>query len=178
VKHLSALPRKVFTDCLVKTQRTSLFRFISSHKCRGLEIVEAGEADLDKVRRVFHLEVNTSPPDGEDAVNFVAKKEQRILGFAQLVRHPGGGTLDDGYYLFSLNVRLLCRGLGIGRGLVTEVMARAKAEGAPELRVFTYEDNRAALGLFHTLGFRVKAGEKRPLVQGRNPLILARALVD
>jgi L-amino acid N-acyltransferase YncA len=57
-------------------------------------------------------------------------------------------------------------------------MARAKAEGAPELCAITHEDNGTALALFHKLGFRMKGNEKEPPVQGRKKLILARTLPD
>ena len=185
VKHLSALPRKLFRTLLINVQRTSLYRVASVHKRRGVEILEACDLDLDKVRRTFDLEVEPSPPDDHDTVNYVAKKEEDIVGFAQLVKHSDGETLDNGYYLFSLNVRLLYRGLGIGQDLTKEVMARAKAEGAPELSVITNEDNRTALGLFHKLGFYVRRiqafdekGEKKTPLQRRKKAILAKTLGD
>ena len=170
---------------MVKIQRTPLYRAAFGHKRRGMEIQEAAEVDLDQVRRTFDLEVKTSSPDDHDVTNFVAKKGDKILGFAQLVRHSEANTLDNGYYLFSLNVRLLYRGLGIGRDLAQQVMTRAKREGATELSVITNEDNRTALGLFLELGFHMKRiasfgkeGKQNPSLQERRKVILAKSLVD
>jgi ribosomal protein S18 acetylase RimI-like enzyme len=143
-----------------------------------VQILEAGETDLDRVRRTFDLDVETPLPDDRDVVNFVAKKGERIVGFVQLVLHSEGGTLGDGHYLFTLNVRLLYRGLGIGQDLTKKVMARAKADGASELSVITNEGNRTALGLFHKLGFRTKRIAKETALQGRKNVILVRTLVD
>jgi len=178
VKHFSALPKKLFRSCFALVQRTSLYRAVSSHKRHGLQILEACEADLEKVRRTFDLQVKTPPTDDRDVVNFVAKKGEKLVGFAQLVKHSEGGTLDDGYYLFSLNVRLLYRGLGIGQDLTRKIMARAKAEGASDLSVITNEENRTALGLFHKLGFRLRRTAKETSWQGRKKCILAKSLVD
>ncbi len=178
VKHFSVLPRKLFRSCLAQIQRTSLYRAASSHKRCGLEILEACEADLEKVRRVFDLEVKTPPMDDRDAVNIVAKKGEKLVGFAQLVRRSEGHALDKRYCLFSLNVRLSYRGLGIGQDLTKMIMARAKAEGASELLVITNEDNRTALGLFHKLGFRMRRTEKETSWRGRKKCILSKALVD
>jgi len=178
VKHFSALPRKLLRGLLVKVQRTSFYRGASRHKRRGLQILEATEVDLDEVSRVFDLKVEVSPPEDHDTVNYVAKKREKVVGFAQLVRHSDGETLDDGYYLFSLNVRIFCRGLGIGRDLSKKIMATAKAAGASELSVITNEDNRTALGLFHKLGFRTRRIREKSSWQGRKKVILVRTLVD
>jgi ribosomal protein S18 acetylase RimI-like enzyme len=178
VKPFSALSRKLFRSCFARVQRTSLYRVASGHSRRGVEIMEAADVDLDKVCTTFDLQVKASPPGDRDVVNFVAKKGENIVGFAQLVKHSEGDTIDNGYYLFSLNVRLLYRGLAIGRDLTKKVMARAKAEGALELSVITNEDNWTALGLFHKLGFRTRRIGQKPSWQGRKKVILVRTLVD
>jgi ribosomal protein S18 acetylase RimI-like enzyme len=185
VMHLSARARKTFRAFIANVQRTSLYRLASSHKRHGVEIVEASDVDLAKVHSAFDLEVDPSSTDDHDTVNYVAKKGAVVVGFAQLVRPSDGETLDNGYYLFSLNVRPFYRGLGIGQDLTRKVMARAKADGARELSVITKEDNRTALGLFHKLGFRVRRtqasnekGEKKTPSQRRKKLILAKTLVD
>lgn len=177
VDHLSALPRKLINRCLAKMQRASLYRAASCHKRRGVEILEASETDLQKVCRAFDLEVKTPPMDDRDVVNFVAKKGEKVVGFAQLVRHSEGEKLEAGYYLFSLNVRPLYRGLGIGQDLTKMIMTRAKAEGASELSAITNEDNRTALGLFHNLGFRMRRTEKETSCQGRKKCLLVKTLV-
>ena len=178
VDHLSALPRKLINRCLAKMQRVSLYRAASSHKRCGLEILEASEADLEKVHRTFDLEVKTPSMEDRDVVNFVAKKGQKVVGFAQLVRHSGGDKLEAGYYLFSLNVRPLYRGLGIGQDLTKTIMTSAKSEGVSELSVITNEDNRTALGLFRKLGFRMRRTEKETSWQGRKKCILVKTLMD
>jgi len=180
VNPFSALPRAFSRAFLARIQRTPLYRAVSSDKVLRVEILEAHGADLDEAQRVFGLEVKPAPPEDRDAVNLVAKKAENIVGFAQLVRHSYGGKPDTGYFLFSLNVRSLYRGLGIGRRLTEQVMVRAKAEGARDLSVITREGNRIALALFGQLGFQIKTppafGDELSLQGGKN-VILVKPLI-
>lgn len=177
-KLFSELPRGILRMCLAKIQRTFFWRAISGYRRRGVAILEASDADLKQVRRVFALEVAPSLPEDRDVVHFVAKKGREIVGFAQLVRPSEGAAPDEGYCLFSLNVHPLYRGLGIGRDLTEQVIARAKDEKAPELLVITRENNRIALALFHQSGFQNRGQEQRASLKGRKNLVLAKTLVD
>ncbi len=171
--------------CLRKIQDISLYRKFASPARHGVEISDACEEDMGKVQECFDLDVEIPFSNYSNAVNFVAKKREKIIGFAQLVRHSEGGTLDNGHWLFSLNVRLLYRGLGIGEELIRKVIRRARDEGASELSLLIYDDNHSALRLYHKLGFRTKnieaideKIEKERAAGNRKKLILARTLVE
>jgi signal peptidase I len=96
-----------------------------------------------------------SPPYRHDpnVTNYVARRGDEVLGFVQLVRRPDAQALYSGYWLHSLMVRTLYRGLGLGETLSRHVIEQAQAEGAPELLLTVFEDNAPAIALYHKLGF-------------------------
>jgi len=67
-----------------------------------------------------------------NVTNVVASRGVNVIGFAQLVRHSETDTVRVEYWLFSLTVLALYRGLGIGEALTRHVaeLALAGCRGA------------------------------------------------
>ena len=115
-------------------------------------------ASAEDVRRAYAWLNATSPAaspaqDQPEVTDFVAEVGSQLAGFVQLVYHPPDHAPYVGYWLFSLNVRARYRGAGIGETLTRAVMAKAKNDGAGELRLLVYSDNLPAIRLYHKLGF-------------------------
>jgi len=85
---------------------------------------------------------------------WVALYQGQIVGFIQLIRYPQDNELYQGYWLFSLIVKPVRRGMGIGTALTRTAMDRARNEGAPFLDLLVFEDNVRAITLYAKLGFK------------------------
>ncbi len=77
----------------------------------------------------------------------VAVSPWGVLGYAGLMQN-----LTDGHIL-NLAVREDVRGLGLGRVLLSELVEVAAARGIRRLTLEVRPGNRAALGLYHSMGF-------------------------
>ena len=135
-------------------QRFGAYRATAS-RLRPPFAVEEGDArDLLALRAGARPDRDL-PPAARDlnVTHYVAKARGRILGFAQLVRRAPDCQPYGGYGLFSLRVKTRYRGMGIGSTLVRHVMEQAEGEGASELFVNVFADNRPSLELFRKLGF-------------------------
>jgi len=137
---------------ITRIQGFPSYRKIARLICSGIEIKEADEQAIKE----FYACVN---PDAKNLLynpnvsNFVAKKGRKSVGFTQLIRYHGNETLYPGYWLFSLVVKFLYRGMGIGEKLTQSVIKRARGENAKELSVLVREDNPGAIRLYTKLGF-------------------------
>jgi GNAT superfamily N-acetyltransferase len=117
-------------------------------------IQEAGARDLIELyTRLNPGDDAVPPPQTPDAINFVAKHGNQLLGFVQFVRHPQKHFPYVGNWLFSLIVWGRYRGMGVGETLTRRVIEQATTEGAPELFLNVDDDNRPALDLYRKLGF-------------------------
>ncbi|MEX2153830.1 MAG: GNAT family N-acetyltransferase [Gemmatimonadaceae bacterium] len=86
----------------------------------------------------------------------VAESDGAIVGFATVLTRVPYRDLDDppGEHaqVSDLMVRETARRRGVGEALMQEAERRAKAAGAPELRVTTLSDNHAAIRLYQRTG--------------------------
>jgi ribosomal protein S18 acetylase RimI-like enzyme len=178
------LLKRVLGYALRKVQGFSLYRKIARFLRRGIRIIEATDEDMKQVRGWFDpgREVKTIP--NPNATNFVAKKDQEVVGFVQLVTCPNN-TLYTGWWLFSLAVKTLYQGMGIGEGLSRVVMERAKQENAKGLYLLVRQDNYKAINLYRKLGFEnriIPALEERlrqeRLETGYRRVVLSKALPE
>ena len=124
----------------------------------GIEITEADEDDVRIVYAWFN------PGDAEvpirlnpNVTDFVAKKGRKVVGFVQMVRQHEGNHPYKSYWLYSLVVKPLYRGMGVGEELTIKVIQEAKEEGAEELLLLVREDNQRAISLYRKLGFEIVA---------------------
>jgi ribosomal protein S18 acetylase RimI-like enzyme/signal peptidase I len=143
-------PRRKFRGFYLYRKFARLFR-------KGIEIQEADAEDLQKVREWFH-QLDKDPSDfrGAHVTTFIAQKKEKILGHAKLIRNLEERHPLHGYWLSSLAVGEPFQGMGIGEDLTRKVMAKAEEEGAKELLLIVYEDQKAAIHLYRKLGFQIK----------------------
>lgn len=89
----------------------------------------------------------------------------------QLLEDDRGGLLgscaltDDGEGLATLRWVLLdrgARGLGIGRGMIIEAVAGARAAGFDRVGLETFSDLTAAAAIYRSLGFRLVSEDREP----------------
>jgi len=76
-----------------------------------------------------------------------------VVGFVQLVRRPQEHLPWMEHWLFSLEVWMCYRGLGIGEMCTQLVIDKTITEGAPELLLAVFQDNARAISLYRKLGF-------------------------
>ena len=76
-----------------------------------------------------------------------------LEGFAYLGRYSDEGIPVDGFWIRSVHVALLCRGLGLARRLVSELLEVAREQGLAEVFVDIRADNAHSLALHQRLGF-------------------------
>jgi len=103
----------------------------------------------------------------EDAALFVAETDETVIGFAEVYRredptarlriaHPFG-------LLQSLYVQADRRRAGVGRALTGAAMSWARARGATEMRVDTWEFPEGPVGFYEAQGYRTL---RRTMVRG------------
>lgn len=149
--------RDLFELCLRLVQGIPVYRRVAASLRKGIEIKEAGEEDKRHVYNWLNPEQTKSTVLGRLNVTcFVAKKGDRIIGSVELVRRPEQSYPHDGYWLISLTVRTLNRGMGIGEKLCQTVMDKSRKEEAKGLSLLVNEYNHRAIRLYRKLGFEMR----------------------
>ena len=90
---------------------------------------------------------------------YVAKVEQTVAGYAVLsIQRKGGpGTVEKKMLrLDSICVEEAIRGHGIGKAMVMDVFALAKAFGCSEVILGVHPENDKAVGFYQKCGFRIR----------------------
>ena len=91
-----------------------------------------------------------------DVASFVAEEARRRLGFALVDCPPAHPGLAD---LVAIAVDARHRRTGVGRALLSRVIATLEERAAPSMLVLTVaDDNDAALALFRARGFELIPG--------------------
>jgi GNAT superfamily N-acetyltransferase len=118
------------------------------------------ESFLTSVRRLI---------DGSDTEFWLAAPDGHAAPAAvcQLRFRHSVWTAAEDCWLEDLFVRDSARGRGLGRALVQRALERAAERGCRRVELDTGEDNRAAIGLYESLGFSVTSkGTSRSLFLG------------
>ncbi len=91
---------------------------------------------------------------------YVAKSDARVIGYVALsfLQKSGVGVVERK----SLRIDSICvdesyRGQGIGKQMITDVRALAKAFGCREVILGVYPENDSAIGFYQKCGFRIRA---------------------
>lgn len=90
---------------------------------------------------------------------YVAKINGTVTGYVVLsiLRKEGSGTVPKKLLrLESICVDEACRGQGIGKAMVTDVRALAKAFGCRELILGVHPENDTAVAFYQKCGFRIR----------------------
>ncbi|MBN1629021.1 MAG: GNAT family N-acetyltransferase [Thermoleophilia bacterium] len=163
VKTTLGAPRRIMSRVLRCGQGFATYGQFGRCVAPHIDIIEATEGDLRAMHRDL-LRSNVRPRwrETKDQVltNWVAKRQDRVVGFIQLVRGPDQEHPLSAYWLFSLMVRVPYRRLGLGEMLTLRVIERARSLGANALCLFVFDDNDAAIALYHKLGFERVAVEE------------------
>jgi len=92
-----------------------------------------------------------------DGSIFLAVANDEIVGFVTILTRIPHETADDGPGTYAavmdLAVRPSRRGRGIGAALLRRAEDRARAAGAPDLRLHVLTENGGAVDLYRRLGF-------------------------
>ena len=94
--------------------------------------------------------------DGSGLVLVATDADGKLTGTVMLQLWPDGGNVVRGPgegEIRALAVRLAARGSGLGRALLTAVMARASQQGVRHLLLLTQTDMQAAHHLYEEAGF-------------------------
>lgn len=143
-------------------------------------------ADRDRVLRLAERTVERDLPAGLDRDHLLALEQRElreclerprpgchllvaelageVVGFALLLLRPDLFRGTQVMHLHGLAVAEACSGRGIGSRLVAEGEALARGDGATEMTLNVFSDNRRARRLYRHLGFGAE------LVKYRKPL--------
>jgi ribosomal protein S18 acetylase RimI-like enzyme len=97
--------------------------------------------------------------DIRDRMVYVAKIDGMVAGYVVLaiMRKGGPGTVERKLLrLESICVEESVRGNGIGKTMVEEVRALAKAFGCSQMILGVHPENDAAVGFYQKCGFRIR----------------------
>ncbi|NLI47264.1 MAG: GNAT family N-acetyltransferase [Acidobacteria bacterium] len=110
----------------------------------------------------------------------VAQAGRRMAGAAMLIRPADQATYPD-WWIFSMFVRPVFRGAGIGKDLVRLALDQAGAHGGERVHLLVFEENRPAVELYRKMGFRPSALpvlsrqlDERAAREGRRRVIMTR----
>ena len=141
----------------------------------SLKIKKANEEDIKAVSRVYVDSWKTTyhglvPDDYLDSLSY-KEAEQRWLHFlnheneafiyiavnnaGNIIGFASGKSMDDENFdgeLYSLYLLQKCRGLGIGRQLVSAIANHFKEKGFTSIMVWVMEKNKSGLGFYERMG--------------------------
>ncbi|MFF0288197.1 GNAT family N-acetyltransferase [Streptomyces sp. NPDC005262] len=105
-------------------------------------------------RRGFFGERNT-------VVNVVAERPgQGVIGWACYGPYRADGRRLARAELYAIYVLPEQRGTGVGRALMTEILARSAADGFPDLSLWVLEENAPARRFYERAGFAPDGAEE------------------
>ena len=124
----------------------------------GIRIRTAGEADLDAVMALEQAAFPASAWERATMQAEIASEWGRYIiavdGDGQALGYAGLRAVCVEGDVQTIAVAEAARGRGIGRALLTELLAEAERRGVRELFLEVRADNPAARGLYASMGFR------------------------
>lgn len=122
-----------------------------------MEIRKLTGADLDAV---MQLELSSFPSDAWSAESMAAELDSpnceylgvfdgSLIGYAGLSTIPGSFSSD----IQTIAIASKARGKGLGKRLMMELLAKAKALGSEQVLLEVRVDNEVAIGLYRAIGF-------------------------
>ena len=177
------LPRQFTASALRLLQGISLYRLCGRRFAPPLSITTATQSENESYQQRFdsYLAYRRRSPN-PDVLHLVAKQGAKLYGFARLIHHPEGHAWA-GHWIFSLHVRGVYRGLGIGEMLIKHMIDKAREKGAAQLFLAVDEDNKRAISLYQKHNFiRIKMPALEPLLAaeeektGRRRILMGKRL--
>ena len=90
---------------------------------------------------------------------YVAKEAGTVIGFASLQRCTydwPGVVKRRAMIVEDFGVHKMCQGHGIGKAMMEDIHALARAFGCSDLQLKVYPQNDAAIGFYQKCGFRIR----------------------
>ena len=84
----------------------------------------------------------------------MATAGKKAVGAVVIRRFPEDVKYYTDWWIFSLQVHVRYRRLGIGRELIRLALEKVAARGAKRINLWVFEDNRAAISLYYKMGFQ------------------------
>lgn len=97
--------------------------------------------------------------DIQDRMVYVAKLQQEVVGYVvlKLLKKAGPGTVEQSLLrLESICVDEMLRGQGIGKAMVADVRALARAFGCSGIILGVHPENDDAVGFYQKCGFCIR----------------------
>jgi len=113
-----------------------------------------GYEQLPEIEDPVGLLKNQLQNPNDYGYTFIACEKEKIIGATILTTIPENKTPYPDWWIFGMLVRTRYRGAGIGEGLVRMAMEKASEEQAKRINLLVFEKNRAAVNLYHKMGFR------------------------
>jgi ribosomal protein S18 acetylase RimI-like enzyme len=139
---------------LVEISPDWTIRTMMASDLEAVEVVDVDAFSLIWQNSLSSLEVAFR----QAAVATVAERGGKIVGYQISTATPMGG------HLARLAVRPEFQGLGIGNGLLTDLLMQFEQRGAHSVTVNTQQDNLVSLSLYEKAGFK-RIGEEYPVYQ-------------
>jgi ribosomal protein S18 acetylase RimI-like enzyme len=156
LSNLRRLPRRIASSVLQGAQGLDLYRVAGRRIASPIAIVDAAEIEVETVRSLVCLSGTQlqSPPVADSCTaHYVARRRRRVVGLVRLVHIQDTGSPWAGFWLCSLKVRGRYRGVGVGEALARRVIQEARAQGAGQLSLEVFKDNKPCVCIFRKLGF-------------------------
>ncbi|MFZ6720057.1 GNAT family N-acetyltransferase [Undibacterium sp. Ji49W] len=149
---------------LVKPAAIRIRRAVQQDNAQIRKIVAASLADFGISVEFSGLDVAIGVaglPDSRNAIELVAELDGEVVGCLALE------ALSDGQAkLFGFHVSQACRGLGVGRALLTQAVTAARQAGFRVLHLDTWDSMGSAIRLYESMGWC--AAENPPPESGAN----------
>lgn len=97
--------------------------------------------------------------DIQDRMVYVAKLQQEVVGYVvlKILKKAGPGTVEQSLLrLESICVDEMLRGQGIGKAMVADVRALARAFGCSGIILGVHPENDEAVGFYQKCGFCIR----------------------
>jgi ribosomal-protein-alanine N-acetyltransferase len=110
--------------------------------------------------------------EAEEAVTVIAKSGAEMAGFAIAEIAEGAG------YVVTVDVGTTWRRRGLGRLLMQELEARARAAGAQAMMLHVYVENEGAVAMYEALGYMRRGMARAFYGEGRDGWVYEKPLAD
>lgn len=146
--------RHLFAQLLVRIQSMKIYRRVAHILYSGYSIDVARKKDMDVVGKWFELsEEQKKERQSEEFTCLIARSGERQMGYVELVHRAADHPLYPGYWLCSLWIEPIFRGMGIGEALTQEVINRAQKDDAEGVYLVVWKENKRAISLYRKMGF-------------------------
>ena len=154
--------------CVLQTVQTcKLYRSVGRRIAAGIVRVSAIVAENDTTR-IFIAKNEEDSKHQQVMIRFVAKFQRWTAGTVYLLHREDAADPFHGFWIFSLQVRSVFRGMGIGERLVSLALAEARRRGASSVFILVEAGNSRAFMLYSKMGFKQVTGTPvDPLVEKR-----------